>query len=500
MKPSSHRNDWEKLKQTSDREGLRHLAHQVALSFEDRYYYNDHFEEEYIRLLCEMATSFEDESLNTIASSALFGIIIEGLCDDFEELQIEAYNRVMSLILCYCRQTPGGKSLHRKLNEYGLKTFDELYNRAEQLRIGSDEFKPPNTPPEKIVVLSRVTIGADVAITSVILQRLHILYPQAELILVGSSKLTSIFGSCYFISLREVHYVRRGSLEKRFDSWQDLLAVLRELGGESLSTGKVLLFDTDSRLSQLGVLPLIDDRYYYFFNSRGKDSYPKKLSITELTNYWLDKVLGKSRFCYPRIWLGKSELEKAKEFTAILRRNGCRRLISVNFGVGGNSRKRVGSNFETRLLLRLLEDRSSVVLFDKGFGEEEHERAEQLLNELRDRGKIIQEYRFDQLQDTRISNGVIAFQSSIGENSALIKCSDEFIGYDSAFQHIAAALRVPTHTVFAGTNNVRFVRRWRACNIERSEVIHVDTLSHPPMFTDDDIVERVIESRNEEEV
>ena len=47
---------------------------------------------------------------------------------------------------------------------------------------------------KKILLLSRVTIGADVAITSIIIQRLANLFPDAEIVLIGGSKLDEIYG------------------------------------------------------------------------------------------------------------------------------------------------------------------------------------------------------------------------------------------------------------------------------------------------------------------
>ena len=59
----------------------------------DAYLKDCHYEADYIDLLCEMTTFWEDPLLNGIAAQALFSIIIESLCDDFEELQTETYNQ-----------------------------------------------------------------------------------------------------------------------------------------------------------------------------------------------------------------------------------------------------------------------------------------------------------------------------------------------------------------------------------------------------------------------
>lgn len=84
----------------------------------------------------------------------------------------------------------------------------------------------------------------------------------------------------------------------------------------------------------------------------------------------------------------------------------------------------------------------------------------------------------------------------MGEIGSLINESDEFIGYDSACQHIAAALGVPACTVFAGSNNVRFIRRWRACGSNVSEIVFVDTLSNDREIDIEEVVTRVLDFRS----
>jgi ADP-heptose:LPS heptosyltransferase len=45
--------------------------------------------------------------------------------------------------------------------------------------------------------------------------------------------------------------------------------------------------------------------------------------------------------------------------------------------------------------------------------------------------------------------------------AALIGASDLYVGYDSAFQHVAAALGIPAIDVFVNPPNATFARRWR---------------------------------------
>ncbi len=495
MRPAFYEQKWNALKRSVHKPDLSHLARQIALSFLDRYFYNDHHEEEYVRLLCEMATFFEDSELNKAGSSALFGIIIEGLCDDFEELQTEAYNKVMSQVVAFCKGIPAGRALAARLTEFALDSYEDIFCRIEDIRANNDTLRRVTDPPGKIFLLSRVTIGADVAITSVLIQRLGRIFPDAEIVVIGGAKLKDIYGGNPRVRLKQVEYSRHGNLIDRFTSW---FAVREAIEEEIAQDGdNVIVVDPDSRLSQLGVLPVISNDRYWFFNSRGRDSYPKKMSIAELTNHWLDRVMGSSEFCYPRVWLPESKCESAFRFVEGLRNAGCKRVIVINFGVGGNSRKRLGTEFEEKLLLNLLKEPNTVIILDQGFGDEELERSKDLLGCVRSNGFAAELSNVEALSDICLSKGVIGVIAGIGDLAALISQSDEFIGYDSACQHIAAALGVPTYTVFAGSNNPRFIQRWSACGRAKSEIIHVDTLTHPPMFETDDVVARIMDARAE---
>ncbi|HJO11571.1 MAG TPA: hypothetical protein QGI39_05985, partial [Gammaproteobacteria bacterium] len=68
----------------------------------------------------------------------------------------------------------------------------------------------------------------------------------------------------------------------------------------------------------------------------------------------------------------------------------------------------------------------------------------------------------------------------------------EFIGYDSACQHIAAAQGIRSCTVFAGSNNVRFIRRWRASGPNVSEIVFIDTLSKDREINTTEVVARIL--------
>ena len=494
MKSSFYRKTWSKLSEKSPRmPDLIRLSRQVAYSFLDYYLKDCRYEEGFIDLLCRMSTFSDDPGLNKPAAVALFGIIIESLCDDFEELQTETYNRVMTQVISFCRSIPAGKELDKALNEFGIFNSDCLIERISKIRdnglVLSKEKKI-----KKILLLSRITIGADVAVTSVIIQRFAKIFPGAKIVLMGQDKLKEVYGGNPDTKIRDVKYLRKGGLLERLSSWHKVLSIIHE-ETQDLLPEEVILVDPDSRLSQLGILPLISSDRYFFFDSRSDITFSKGLSMPELANAWVDSLTGEKDFCYPCVWLPEDVKGISASLLKKIRGCGPEKIIVVNFGVGGNYRKMVGEGLEEKLLLKLLEEQGTVILLDKGFGEEESALINLLLDIIENRGYQVAHAEFESDADLKIRHGVVGMHTKIGEISALISESDEFLGYDSACQHIAAALGIPCVTIFAGSNNMRFIRRWSAFGRNASRIVHVDTLSDPRAVDEDDIVDRIMYTR-----
>ncbi len=494
MEPSIYRKQWLDLKNSSSiREELHHLSRRIALSFIDTYYQKGYYVPEYIDLICEMATSYEEPELNKIASSSLFEIIVEQICDDYEYMPVEIYTRVMSQVITFCRNTPAGETLDKKLADFGIFSFEDIYNRSERVHSRKYSYDISKTP-EKIILLSRVTIGADVAILSVMIQRLLKIFPQSEIVIIGNDKLAGIFGGNKNIRLCKLTYSRKDGLFERLSSWHSSLEILSDeipKGHEN----KVLLIDPDSRISQLGVLPLSKTDNYLFFNSRKCIASSKNSCMAELANQWMDSVFGKSEFCFPTIWTPTEFALQAKNIATRLRASGCEKIIAVNFGVGGNPRKSLGLEFEKKLLHELLKTPRTVVLLDRGFGQVELSQSSLLLSDLQNYGFQAVSAKFSDFDNCTMSHGAAVLECTIGEIAAIIAQSDEYIGYDSACQHIAAAVQTPTLTIFAGINNMHFLRRWSACGSTQCKIVHANTLDDPEHIDVDEIILRITEER-----
>ena len=494
MKRSKYRQCWTALrKDSASEQQVGHLSRQVALAFLDHYYQDGQYEEDYICLLCEMAMAFTNSEQNRIASGALFGIIVENICDDYQKAQLGMYNHIMSQVVSYCRSQPAGRDIDKILSSFGLYTAGDLLARIERVHAKSYTARAL-LHPKRFYILSRVTIGADVAVVSVIIQHLEVRFPDAEFVIFGGPKLLEIFGGNQNLRILEASYPRHGSLMERFHCWKTIIEHLKQ---ENKKIGKenIILIDTDSRLTQLGVLPLVTEDRYLYFNSHATEPEMDEACMAEITNYWANSVLGGSYFYTPRLWMDRNIRLQGKKLIDSLRGKGAECIVTVNLGVGGNQQKRAGRNFEIRLIRRLLQEPNTVVLLDKGFGLEERSEFDAIAAALKSKGVKMAQVSIGDSTHEAFSHGVLGVECTIGQMAALIHASDEYIGYDSACQHIAAAQGIPTTTVFAGTNNPAFIRRWSAYGDTPCHVIHAGIQPDGKCVDFDDIVERIMQER-----
>jgi hypothetical protein len=290
----------------------------------------------------------------------------------------------------------------------------EVYKRlfADAIRIAAPHLEPraPVSRPlpdraERVYVLSRVTLGADVAVTSVLLDAAKRRYPDAEIVLAGPRKNYELFAADPRVRHCEVPYARGGSLGERLAA------------SAALWFGDGIVIDPDSRLTQLGMLRVCPDDRYYFFESRsyGGDSHDR---LPDLAARWAGDP-------------------QARPYVAPLPVPDQPAEITVSLGVGENPAKRLGDAFE-KDLMRLLAATGRSILVDLGGSEEERERVERVL-----------------LPGMRTHRGAFA------PFAAQIARSNLFVGYDSAAGHVASACCVPLISIAAGFVNERMLARWR---------------------------------------
>lgn len=261
----------------------------------------------------------------------------------------------------------------------------------------------------RVYVLSRITLGADVAVTSVLLDAAKKRYADAEIVFVGPRKSYEMFEADPRIRHLAAPYARSGALIDRLKA------------SASLRLDDGIVIDPDSRLTQLGLISVCEERDYFFFESRSYGGDGQE-SLPELASRWAREVLG---------------VENARAFVSPLPSNEDAADITVSLGVGENPAKRIDGDFERELLLMLAETGASV-LVDKGGTAEERDRVERAA-----------------LPEMRTHDGAFApFASQIARSKL-------YVGYDSAGQHVASACGVPLISIFKGFVSERMFARWR---------------------------------------
>lgn len=354
------------------------------------------YSSELLRALVRRALSADPEEARK-SSHALFQTVVEPLCDQFEPCLADVYAALFSEVIAdVCPE------LDR----------EAMLQRFRQIR---DSRPFAGLEPRRVYVLSRVTLGADAAITSVVLDGVKQRFPASEIIFAGPGKNFRLFAADPRLRHWDVPYRRDGTLSGR-------LSILPALQQE-LADPHTLVVDPDSRLSQLGLLPICDPERHLFFESRSYGEY-ENASLGELTERWVAETFGVPARAYLALPPGPP-MPTAE--------------ITVSLGVGDNPSKKLAPEFE-RGLLEILTESGRTCLVDRGGSAEEGARVD------------------------NAASGLHHIHTITGpfEDFARSICASRFYaGYDSAGQHIAAVFGIPLLCIFAGYPSQRFLARWQ---------------------------------------
>jgi len=322
-----------------------------------------------------------DRAIAEDEGRALFSIVVERLGDLFEPRLCETYTKLFSEIIA--------------------RVCPELIPRTRRASSKSGLWPAAN----RVYILSRITLGADVAVTSVLLDAAKLRYPSAEIVFAGPRKNYELFEADPRIVHRDVPYARGGSLRDRLNASAALW----------FDDGVVL--DPDSRLTQLGLIRVCPDDGYRFFESRSFGGNGNE-RLPDLAARWADDPA-------------------ARPYVAPRSADGPPFDITVSLGVGENSAKRLDDDFE-RELLRLLAATGATILVDKGGTAAERERVERA-----------------------VAAGMRVHDGPFAPFAAEIARSKLFVGYDSAAGHVASACGVPLISIAKGFISPRMAARWR---------------------------------------
>jgi len=321
-----------------------------------------------------------DRAIAEDEGRALFSIVVERLGDLFEPRLCDTYANLFSEVIA--------------------RVCPELIVRTRRV-IGRAGLWPVT---DRVYVLSRVTLGADVAVTSVLLDAAKRRYPSAKIVFVGPRKNYELFEADPRIVHRDVPYARGGSLRDRLQA------------SAALWFDDGLVLDPDSRLTQLGLIRVCPDDRYRFFESRsfGGDGNER---LPELAARWAEDPDARP-YVAPRPADGPAD-------------------ITVSLGVGENPAKRLDDEFE-RQLLKMLAATGATILVDKGGTAAERERVERAS-----------------------TPGMRTHDGAFAPFAAEISRSKLFVGYDSAAGHVASACGIPLISIAKGFVSERMAARWR---------------------------------------
>ncbi len=396
---------------------------------------------------------------------ALFAEVIEPLCDAFTPDGADAYRRLFARLITIARNRPECRALDEALRAGGIGNEAELLRRRPR---GAPLGAAERARVRRVILLSRLTLGADVAICLPALRRLARLFPSATIHLIGGEGARVLARSVPRAVHAPIAYRRTGCLADRLNAWLAVRDAARRASA-GLAESELLLVDPDSRLTQLGLLPpVVPERYVHFpSRSYGADG---NAPLGELVCRWLDEALGTSGDADDGpLALPPDDAAWTRALRAGL---GPRPIAAVSFGVGGNDRKRVGPAFEAQLL-EWLARRGFRVLLARGAGAEEIARSERLAEALRERRiPVLHLPPGRTLEGLAASSApIVTWEADVAAFFAAIAAADVYAGYDSAGQHIAAALGVPTLSVFVECSGAKHAARWRPCGAAPVRVV-----------------------------
>ena len=408
------------------------------------------------------------------ATGVLFGRVIEPLCDAFTEAGARSYRRVFAQIIGIARTRDCCAPFERALAADGIFGEGDLLERVpEHPRRVSSPTVSERRAIRRLFVLSRLTLGADVAITTTMLVRARRLFPNARVSLVGTAA-ARVLTKNREIELLEVPYARSDTLAGRLNAWAVLRARMLD-AVDGLPPGDVTVLDPDSRLTQLGLLPPLRLSRYFHFPSRSYAADDRG-PLSALIARWLDETFDAGPSHAPTLEPdpGAETWSRSLQSTVA----GDAPLVCVSFGVGGNARKQAGLGFEARMLEWLVRQGCKVLLA-RGVGADEVRHCRRLAARLAAR-----RVRALHLPEGRTlpragepDADVYTWQADVGAFVAAIRCADFYVGYDSAGQHIAAASGVPTLSLFIESAGRRHAERWAPRGAAPVEVVR----ARPPV-------------------
>lgn len=414
----------------------------------------------------------------------LFADLVEWCNDRLDAVGRQAYAAFFPAVVW--RVAQGSPALLQRFHHHRLFSQQDCYRSYAQRRARSQQSAPilPDIV-DRVVILSRVTIGADVLLTSLLCQRVHQAFPAAEIIVVGDKKLGGLLSGLPQVRVEAIAYARRGPLGTRLASWLTLIDTLDALEPD-------LVLSPDSRLDQLAVLPLTDDPYAYLsWENIQNGDQPQ--SLAALLDAWAKRVLALNDEvrCQPRIAFdAEYDRQRARWQQCCGDAHHGSSVVAMKFDHGGNPAKSLPRACEVALL-QAAHRAGWRVMLDAGFGDEETALSQSLLDEAGVQAIDCCEQDGDALFDKLPQDWqIIRFHGSIAGWASALSACQLAVSYDSVGHHLAAALGVPLLSLFTGHQHEAFPVAWAPQGGGHIEQVVIPTAERHLAHWQDHLVQR----------
>ncbi|NQT33261.1 MAG: class I SAM-dependent methyltransferase, partial [Candidatus Omnitrophica bacterium] len=295
------------------------------------------------------------------------------------------------------------KELDEWYDSCGIKNEADIFGSIEAIRAPRN-FRNvvQRSKIKKIFIPSRITLGFDIFFSTITIQAALKYFPDAEIIFLDSTGsmtdlLDGLKDKITIINDKAIEYSRKGQLEDRYRS-NARIARFIERRSKGLNPDEFLVWDTDTRISQTGTIPLAkspQSHLYFTYEITDKELEEAGGDIESIDNLGvkynkhLRDVFGPEEYStiYPALWPKDSTVDKIQKMLTTYQLDS-RFTTMLSLGVGGNYKKALKTNFEKKLALSLIEE-DVVPVLDRGPVLYEEIRNLCIVEELQKKGKTV---------------------------------------------------------------------------------------------------------------
>ncbi|MCY4597658.1 MAG: hypothetical protein OXC19_23020 [Bryobacterales bacterium] len=422
----------------------------------------------YARSLASLAFS-ANRAVATEASRVVLSKVVQPLADRFCQDACDCLAVFMAEAV-HAPRSPIASAIAK----LGYPTPQHLIERYGMLDCGALEKHVDPDDVEKAVVISRADLKADIAVTSPILSCAMRAFYDAEIEIVGPRTNCLLIGPSYRLERNVVSYSHDSTLGNQLKAWTRLRAKVAS-AIQGFDAGRWLVVDPDSWMTQFGLLPLADDRYCRFFDSR---SYAEQstATIAELANEWANQwFFWGGVEALPYVVLGYGP----ENGSLCLARESRGKLAGVSFSVDGRKQVRLGADFEDRLM-ELLRRRGYQTVVDCGREAVDRTNA---MERIRAFGGSKSHLRVTSDAPNNRAQ-LLMCGATIPNFSGWVRWASVYIGYDSAISHAVGSVGVPSVHLSVGAPNSTYRARWTPTSDGEIVTIPADDPTNGPAILD----------------